>query len=697
MLAAVNLVFSAVQIFNRRSIGYLWDKRGDLDPGQTSIINSIYNNKKKGSALGAAEQKITYKLSSKAAGKLGYGRLYGTKGSFETLEKECRGTICKEYYHDIDIVNCHPVLLLQFAKKQFQTDLPEVDKYVINREVYLKNVMTENSITRDEAKAAIISVLYGGSCNQKSYLYDLSLEVRGFSKKVFASEQYADLAKVCKGEDNIYGTFLSFVLQTEERHCMLAMKEHLEAEKWSVDVFCYDGVMVRKQEGKIVNLVMCQEAVEAKTGYKISLVTKEFSSFEMPSVSEEVVKGVTLDAYNEMKQEFEKTNFFYGPTNEYVEYVEGKEPLHMGLQHATEYYRNKWYFKHSDKLNDYTQFFPLWRENLSKRVIMKFSFEPDSDSEVFQIPMKLAYQKLPPFAEHSNPGIEVLDDFLTLVHLVCNKRPELERFTLDWLAHMLQKPYELPRVALVVTGEKGVGKDTLFDFFMKYVIGTHFSTNFTDTKSYFEKHNCDRMYKVLIKLEEADAKACWENANVLKGRITSESDKFNPKGEKPIMAENIARIVMTTNGACPVDMKDKERRFVLLNCSSDMRGNSEFWHKIRKSLFNPEAGRWIADVLLERPLDGLDFNTLPQNDYQEAVIEARVSVEERFIQQWDGKRATAREIYDLYKEFCRAEQLPMIENVINFGKALVVFVRNGTIETKISNQGQRYWKPEAEK
>jgi hypothetical protein len=62
MLAAVNLVFSAVQIFNRRSIGYLWDKRADLDPGQVSIINSIYNNKKKGSALGAAEQSVTYKL-----------------------------------------------------------------------------------------------------------------------------------------------------------------------------------------------------------------------------------------------------------------------------------------------------------------------------------------------------------------------------------------------------------------------------------------------------------------------------------------------------------------------------------------------------------------------------------------------------------------------------------------------------------
>lgn len=691
-MSDTSLLFSAVQIFSRRSIGYLWDKKAELDPGQASLVNSIYNNKKKGGSIGSAEQKITYKLSGKAAGKLGYGRLYGTKGSFETLEKECRGTICKEYYHDIDIVNCHPVLLLQFAKSKYSADLPEVEKYVIHRESYLKNVMAENAVTRDEAKQAIISVLYGGSCNQKSYLYELSLEVRGFSKKLFSCPEYADLAKVCKGEDNVYGTFMAFVLQTEERHCMIAMKEHLEAQRWSVDVLCYDGVMIRKREGHVPDLPSCERAIMHKTGYTINLVSKEFVSFDMPSVTEEIANGITLDAYKEMKREFEKTNFYYATTNEYLEYNEGEQPLHMGLQHATEYYKNRWHFKHSDKFNDYTEFFPIWRMNTSKRLIKKFSFRPSDNPEVFQIPMKLAYQHLPPFTDDTHPPEDCLDSFLHLVNLVCNKKPVLERFTLDWLAHMLQKPYELPRVALVVTGEKGVGKDTLFDFFMEYVVGSLFSTNFIDTKSYFEKHNCDRMHKLLVKLEEADAKTCWENANALKGRITSETDKFNPKGEKPVVAENIARIVMTTNGACPVDLKDKERRFVLLNCSSEMRGNSEFWHKIRKTLFNKEAGRFIADCLLERPLTGLDFNTLPQNDYQEIVIEARVSVEERFILQWDGADSPVNVIYDYYKDYCTANQLPALENVIAFGKALVVFVRNGAILTKKSNLTTHYYK-----
>ena len=143
------------QLFSRRAVGFLWSRRGQLDPGQVEILNALYSNKKKGSLQG--EQTITYKLSSTAAGKLGYGRIYGSKGSLETLEKECRGTICKDLYHDVDIANCHPVLLAQLAKQQYDRDLPELDKYVDNRDAFLASI----SSNRDEAKTEVIRVLYG--------------------------------------------------------------------------------------------------------------------------------------------------------------------------------------------------------------------------------------------------------------------------------------------------------------------------------------------------------------------------------------------------------------------------------------------------------------------------------------------------------------------------------------------------------
>jgi len=685
MLAAVNLVFSAVQIFNRRSIGYLWDKRADLDPGQESIINSIYNNKKKGSALGAAEQSVTYKLSTKAAGKLGYGRLYGTKGSFETLEKECRGTICKEYYHDIDIVNCHPVLLLQFAKAKFDTELPEVEKYVDNREAYLKNVMTENSVTRDEAKQAIISVLYGGSCNQKSYLYELSEEVRKFSKKLFQTEQYAELAKACKSEKNMYGSFLAFLLQTEERHCMLAMKEHLESQGWCVDVLCYDGVMIRKQDGRVPDLVSCESAVLAKTGYQINLVTKEFSSFEMPSVSEEVVKGVTLDAYREMKREFEQNHFYHSDADKYVEVRDNGSVLFMDLTHAHEYLNTKWCFKQSDKFGDAVPFLDIWRKDTTRKICSAMSFA-ERGADVFTVPIRWTYLQ----AQRSGSP-RPLELFLELIDLNTSFDPVLRDYMIKYFAHMLQKPTELPCVALVLTGEKRIGKDTLGDFLQKHVVGDSLCTNYTKNSQFFGVHDMGKINKFLIKLEETSKKDCFENASELKSTITARQITANPKGIKEVTSDNFARYIFTTNKTNPVDLSDDEGRFCLMKCSKKRKGDFDFWTEVRRVLFTPEAGRDIADYLLSIDISQFKVQLLPKNDYQESIMKSEETSEQKFVAQWDGERLSASELYEAYKTFCVTNSLPYANNAAWFARNFQVFVRDGSLINSVSG-GTSFYK-----
>ena len=36
---------TTTQLFSRAGMGYLWNKRAELDPGQVKILNAIYNNK----------------------------------------------------------------------------------------------------------------------------------------------------------------------------------------------------------------------------------------------------------------------------------------------------------------------------------------------------------------------------------------------------------------------------------------------------------------------------------------------------------------------------------------------------------------------------------------------------------------------------------------------------------------------------
>jgi hypothetical protein len=678
------LTFTVSQLFNRRSIGYLWSKKDDLDPGQVSIINSIYNNKKKGS-IGVAEQSITYKLSNKGAGKLGYGRLYGSKGSFETLEKECRGTICKEYYHDIDVVNCHPVILVQFAKTKYNVELPEVEKYVENRETYLKNVMTENSITRDEAKQAIISILYGSSCSPQSFLYELSQEVRGFSKKLFLTEEYADLAKVCKGQDNIYGTFLSFVLQTEERRCMIAMKECLQGEGWSVDVLCYDGVMIRKREGKVCDLQHCEKAIQDCTNYKVSLITKEFSFFDMPLTSEEIVKGVTKDAYLEMKEEFEKNHFYHSDADKYVEIRENGSVLFMDLTHAHEYLNTKWCFKVSDKFGDTVPFLDLWRKDNNRKICSAMSFA-ERGPDVFTVPIRWAFQTAQP-----SGSTRPLELFRELIDLNTSGDPIIGAYMTKYFAHMLQKPCELPCVALVLTGDKRIGKDTLGDFLQKYVVGDALSTNYTKNAQFFGTHDMGKINKFLIKLEETSKKDCFDNASELKSTITARQITANPKGVKEVTADNFARYMFTTNKTNPMDLSDGEGRFLLSKCSKRRKNDFTFWNEVRKILFTYEAGRDVADYLMSIDISDFQVQILPKNDYQESIIKSEETSEQKFIQQWNGERLGASELYEAYKTYCLDNSLPYADNAAWFGRNMQTHVRDGSVINVIS-MGYSYYK-----
>ena len=44
---------------------------------------------------------------------------------------------------------------------------------------------------------------------------------------------------------------------------------------------------------------------------------------------------------------------------------------------------------------------------------------------------------------------------------------------MSWLAHIVQKPYELPQVIMVIISEEGTGKDMFAEFISK-VIGEQY-------------------------------------------------------------------------------------------------------------------------------------------------------------------------------------------------------------------------------
>jgi hypothetical protein len=682
-------LITTIQKFSRRAIGFLYDNIKNLDYKQVKTIKALYENRKKGPII--CEQQITYKLARSEIAQLGWGRLYGTCGSFETLERQCRGTICKEYYHDIDIKNCHPVLLSQFATRYFNQDMPELDKLCANREEYMKIA----GGTRDQAKEEIIRIIYGGKPENK-FFDTLYQEILLFTKKIAHFQEYAQLFDLCKKTKNIYHSFISYVLQTEERKCMLAMKAYLESKKWSVDVLAYDGVMVKKREDVSIGLRELEAYIKDVTGYTLELTEKEMESFpEYDTIKDsgESIEGIPIEIYKDMKREFETNNFYFSPTNEYIEYTRGEEPQRMSLEHATAYYNGKWVHKVSERFGDYITFFPIWRKDLTKKTIKMLDMKPSNDPEVFSCPPIFKYQKTithEPSEDISQP----IKHFHTLLNIVTKDNPEIKNYLIKWLAHLIQQPFENPGVALIVTGKKGAGKDTLFDFIIQKVIGNNYGCSYGSTNQFFDKHDTGRMNKFLVKLEEANRQICYKNADELKARITAFTTTFNPKNQKPITCANYTRYVFTTNGACPVELTDNERRFLLIPASTEYQGNADFWTMIREELFTDKAGRVIAEYLLDIDISDFNVRKYPKTIYQEDITDSKKTVEEMFVEQWDGKEMFPQDFYTAYTIFATEKQLPYIFSLYKLAKSenLQKLKRDGVIKVKKTSSNTIYYK-----
>ena len=678
--------FSVVceQVFSRKSLSFLWEKRNLLDAGQLSIVNSLYNNRKKGSVDGSV--RVEYKLARGIPGKLGFGRLYGTKGSMETLERECRGTLCEEFYYDIDVRNAHPVFLYQFAKLHYGRDMPEVKKYCDNRDACLKQI----SSNRDEAKTAFLKVMYGGKC-EYDFLQGYEREVSSFARLLGNQEKYQELMTYLRKQDkNVYASLLSLILQTEERSVMLSMKKSLEKLGWSVDVLAYDGVMVRKNKNMELTddmLRQVEKDILADTHYGVDLVDKQFEKYDVPVEAGDIAPKITKQLYESRRDEFETNHFYYAPTNTIAEINTDGSLSFYTLDHAKVMFK-PFDFKHSaHNIQDRTSFITLWLDDNEKRVHYEIDMKPSENPRVYSPPLVFKYLQ-----GTSSDNDDIHECFGKLINLASSGNLEMQMYLVKWFAHILQKPFENPGTSIILTGDQGCGKDTLGDFISEFVIGRQYSHNYTSTDQFWDKHDCERMGKLFVKIEEASGFVNRQHIGQMKALVTSHNITVNPKGQRAITSGNYNRFFMTTNEGTPVKMEEGNRRFIITPCSSEKIGDFAFWTKVRKTLFNEEGGATIGKWLSEIDLTDFDPKMIPVTAYANTIAETEMSPEDRFIQQWDGKPVLATEFYGLYRTYCFENDLRAVPTCLSFGHKLLVPLRRGTIIKTHTCEGAMYSK-----
>ena len=216
------------------------------------------------------------------------------------LRREIRGTIFGDIYTDIDIVNCHPSLILQIAQ-MYEIECPQLTNYVTNRTKVLSEVMNYYKVNRDQAKNLFIILLYDGQFSLWSrihkvrkqelpFIAQMKKEFNTISEKVISNNQHLrsivknKLIELNKYESERKVDKTTLAYYAHEIECRILDQVYLYCVdkgviKHKVVSPAYDGLMILKENYYPELLDELEELIFYKFGLRFKFEQKSMISY----------------------------------------------------------------------------------------------------------------------------------------------------------------------------------------------------------------------------------------------------------------------------------------------------------------------------------------------------------------------------------------------------------------------------------
>lgn len=273
-------------------------------------------------------------------------------------------------------------------------------------------------------------------------------------------------------------------------------------------------------------------------------------------------------------------------------------------------------------------------------------------------------------------------------HIVCDDKPELNTWLLDWLADLMQDPANPKGCCIVMKGDEGVGKGILANTIGR-IFGPHHRHLIDDTHltSNFNAHLVDA---ITLFADEITWGGNKKTAGKIKGLITEKYLVAERKGVDAVAYINMVHIFIASNSDWVIPAGKGSRRWFVLNVPDDKKGDRKYFDAIVyeinnggiEALFHFLLNRKITSDLRVAPeTKGLSeqrvLNT--QSDtvfhwWRKCIISDRVGtpdLESDSPLTWP-MLVSKMGLYETYENHVSARKgIPVIENV--FAKRMIEF------------------------
>jgi putative DNA primase/helicase len=296
-----------------------------------------------------------------------------------------------------------------------------------------------------------------------------------------------------------------------------------------------------------------------------------------------------------------------------------------------------------------------WLESLDKRVVRlrEVGFDPTERDDTIKCNLWGGWP--------TTPQAGRCDKLLELGEYLCSEDPsagEMWRWLQCWLAYPVQHPGAKMKTAVIMHGPQGTGKNLFFEAYLR-MFGEYGAL--VDQDAIEDKHNDFMSRKLLLVADEVVARQEMYHAkNKLKGLVTSDWIRINPKHLASYRERNHCQIVFLSNEVQPMALERDDRRYAVV--WTPQKYDEAFYNAVLAEL---DAGGTAAlhQHLLALDLGSFGPATLPPwTEAKRDLVELGLDSSERFYNDWrDGylplPRRTCRseDLYAAYRHWCTGQ------------------------------------------
>jgi hypothetical protein len=557
----------------------------------------------------------------------GFGRVNPVKSlSLCSLRKEIRHTLAKNEYVDLDIVNCHPVILHQLCIKNKINFAKSLKRYVEDRDSILSLVMNKYNVSKDDAKNLFIRLMYFGkfenwadelilkSKEPLNFITNFKTELENISNIIVGSNQeIVDEIKKVKRKDltNLRGSIVSYYLQEWERRILEVIYIYLRETKNIISnnniVLCYDGVMIPKKSFHDELIKELEEEVFNKLNLRINIVQKEMNLDLIHKLNQEKERKTIekMERINEMLEDVNYKTFDTVYFNNLQKYEEKKtyfenfvckilcpDPCYIFTQEETveknqsskqTYIWSKnnlivafqQYKIEDDNSIEQVPFIQRWINDENLKIYNRMDFLPinkiQSDERIKNISLNESvfnlfhgYNRLIKSDYDKSKREDILKIFKMLGKEICGGNVIYFDYFMKFIAQMIQFPNIRIPIAFIIKGKQGTGKNVFLQAICNLLDKRNYITS-SNPKDFFGEYAEGFQNKLLVNINECEGKDTFDFEGRLKSFITEDTITLNAKFMRPITIQNYARLIIFSNKSTPIpiDVRSGDRRYVV--------------------------------------------------------------------------------------------------------------------------------------